>query len=72
MENKLIHEINEVQAHFEKLMQKLAKDIKRQEKIMARADKRQKEEYDALQQKLLEVQALQEAQKRLMDSFIKL
>ena len=72
MENKLLTEIQGVQEQFDKLMQRLAKDIKRQEKIMARADKRQKEEYDALQQKLLEVQALQEAQKRLMDSFIKI
>ena len=72
MENKLILEIEEVQTHFDKLMKKLIKDIQRQEKIMARSDKRQKEEYDALQQKLKEVQELQELQKNLMDSFIKI
>ncbi len=72
MENKLILEIEEVQSHFDKLMQKLIKDIKRQEKIMSRSDKRQKEEYDSLQQKLKEVQELQIVQKNLMDSFIKL
>jgi HD-GYP domain-containing protein (c-di-GMP phosphodiesterase class II) len=72
MENKLIHEISDVKNHFDNLMAKLIKDIKRQEKIMVRADKRQKEEYDALQQKLQEVQELQQLQKNLMDSFIKI
>ena len=72
MENKLINEIESVQIHFDKLMKKLIKDIQRQDKIMIRADKRQKDEYDALQQKLEEVQELQVAQKNLMDSFIKL
>jgi len=72
MENKLINEIESVQIHFDKLMKKLIKDIQRQDKIIPRADKRQKEEYDALQQKLEEVQELQVAQKNLMDSFIKL
>jgi hypothetical protein len=72
MENKLINEIESVQNHFDKLMKKLVKDIQRQDKIMLRADRRQKEEYDALQQKLKEVQELQIAQKNLMDSFIKL
>jgi len=57
---------------FSKLMQKLIKDIRRQEKIMARSDKRQKQEYDELQRKLEEVQELQLAQKELMDSFIRL
>ena len=71
-ENKLITEIEKFGDDFSKLMQKLVKDIKRQEKIMARADKRQKQEYDELQKKLLEVQELQLAQRELMDSFIKL
>jgi hypothetical protein len=35
---------------------KLEKDIQRQEKIMLRSDKRQRQEYDELQNKLLEVQ----------------
>jgi len=72
IENKLIVEIEEVREHFSSLMDKLIKDIKRQEKIMARADKRQKKEYDELQQRLEEVQKLQLAQKELMDSFIKI
>jgi len=71
-ENKLINDIEELNNNFSKLMQKLVKDIKRQEKIMFRADKRQRQEYDELQQKLEEVQKLQLAQKELMDSFIKL
>ena len=71
-ENKLIGEIERLNSDFSKLMHKLIKDIKRREKIMARADKRQKQEYDELQKKLLEVQELQLAQRELMDSFIKL
>jgi len=71
-ENKLINDIEEFEKTFSSLMKKLVKDIKRQEKIMARADKRQRQEYDELQKRLEEVQKLQEAQKELLESFIKL
>lgn len=70
--NKLIREIEELNESFSSLMEKLIKDIKRHEKIMARADKRQKKEYDELQRKLKEVEELQLAQKKLLDSFIKI
>ena len=68
----LIHEIEELQSSFDKTTKKLIKDIKRQNKIMTRSDKRQKREYDELQNRLKEVQKLQLAQKELLDSFIKL
>ena len=71
-DNKLISDIEKVEESFSVLMQKLKKDIKRQEKIMARSDKRQRQEYDELQRRLQEVENLQIAQKRLLDSFIKL
>ena len=71
-DNALISEIEELQSLFDKTTQKLIKDIKRQNKIMARSDKRQKQEYDELQKRLEEVQELQFAQKELLDSFIKL
>ena len=59
-ENKLISEIEALQADFEKTTSKLIKDVRRQDKIMARSDKRQQQEYDELQKKLKEVKALQE------------
>ena len=71
-ENKLIGEVEELKESFDVTIDKLIKDIKRQDKIMARSDKRQRQEYDELQRRLEEVQELQEAQKKLMDSFIKL
>jgi len=71
-DSALIQEIEELHSLFDKTTKKLIKDIKRQNKIMARADKRQKQEYDDLQNRLEEVQELQIAQKELLDSFIKL
>ena len=71
-ENKLISEIQELKLEFEKTTNKLIKDVKRQDKIMERSDKRQQKEYDELQHRLEEVQVLQEAQKDLLDAFIKL
>jgi response regulator RpfG family c-di-GMP phosphodiesterase len=56
--NKLITELFELQDNFKKTTDKLIKDIKRHDKIMARSDKRQQQEYDELQEKLLEVQTL--------------
>ncbi len=70
--NKLVDEVEELKDSFIKTTDKLVKDIKRQEKIMLRSDKRQRQEYDELQKRLEEVQKLQLAQKELMDSFIKL
>jgi len=71
-ENKLISEIESLQLEFNKTTAKLIKDVKRQDKIMTRSDKRQRQEYDELQAKLNEVHKLQEAQTQLMDSFIEL
>ena len=71
-ENKLIEEVEDLKENFGKTIDKLIKDIKRQDKIMSRSDKRQRQEYDELQRRLKEVQNLQLAQKELMDSFIKL
>lgn len=71
-DNKTLFEIEKLKVTFNATLEKISKDIKRQDKIMARSDKRQKQEYDELQDKLLEVQALQDAQAKLMDSFIEL
>jgi len=75
-ENSLISEIESLKNSFETTTTKLIKDIKRQDKIMLRSDKRQRKEYDELQNKLKEVEELQLAQKNLLenllDSFIKL
>ena len=71
-ENKLIGEIEALQDSFTKTTNKLIKDVKRQDKIMARSDKRQKQDYDALQDRLKEVEGLQLAQKELLDAFIQL
>ena len=71
-ENKLVLEIKTLQEEFEKTTNRLIKDVQRQDKIMLRSDKRQKQEYDELQQKLEEVLDLQVAQKNLLDAFIKL
>ena len=69
-ENKLINEIEELRSNFHVMTEKLVKDIKRQDKIMHRSDKRQRQEYDELQLKLHQVEKLQVAQKDLLDSFI--
>jgi len=71
-ENKLISEIEELRFNFHEMTEKLVKDIKRQDKIMIRSDKRQRQEYDELQIKLNQVEKLQIAQKDLLDSFIHL
>ena len=57
-DNKHILEIKSLQADFLSTTNKLIKDIERREKIMARSDKRQKQDYDQLQDKLKEVQSL--------------
>lgn len=57
-DNKYILEIKSLQTDFFTTTNKLIKDIERREKIMARSDKRQKQDYDQLQAKLKEVQSL--------------
>jgi response regulator RpfG family c-di-GMP phosphodiesterase len=58
-ENKLINEIDILKTNFLSVSDKLIKDIQRQDKIMARSDKRQKAEYDTLENQLNEIQSLQ-------------
>ena len=43
---------------FQSLGKKIIKDFKRQQRIMEQSDRRQRKEYDQLQEKLLEVEAL--------------
>lgn len=57
-ENKLILELEELKENFAQTTDKIIKDIRRHDKIMARSDKRQQQEYDELQVKLKEVEAL--------------
>lgn len=56
--DKLITELEELQESFAKTTQKIIRDINRQHKIMERSDKRQRQEYDELQKRLEEVEAL--------------
>jgi response regulator RpfG family c-di-GMP phosphodiesterase len=58
-ENKLIAEIEALKESFAKTTDNLIKDVRRQDKIMARSDKRQQQEYDELQRQFDEVAALQ-------------
>lgn len=58
-DEKVIQEVLELQTSFVNTTNKLIKDIQRQNKIMERSDKRQRQEYDELQKRLLEVEALQ-------------
>ena len=70
--NEHIKEVEELKEIFNSTLDKLLRDIKRQEKIMMRSDKRQKREYDELQQKLEEVKELKHHLEQLFDSFIKI
>ena len=58
-EDKLIEELEQLKGSFAKTTDKIIKDLKRQNKIMERSDKRQRQEYDELQKRLEEVQELQ-------------
>ena len=58
-ENKLIAEIELLQTNFTKTTDKLVKDVKRQDKIMARSDKRQQKEYDELMALKIEIEETQ-------------
>ena len=58
-ENKLIAEIESLQEKFANTTDKLIKDVKRQDKIMARSDKRQQKEYDELMALKIEIEETQ-------------
>ncbi len=58
-ENKLIAEIKALKEEFINTTDKLIKDVKRQDKIMARSDKRQKQEYDELMALKIEIEETQ-------------
>jgi len=62
-ENKLITKIEHLKQEFDDTTQKLIKELKRQDKIMARSDKRQKQEYDELMHLKVE---LEETQKEIV------
>jgi len=60
IENKLIKQVENLKDDFVLTAEKMIKDLQRQQLIMERSDKRQRQEYDELQQKLKEVQELQD------------
>jgi len=55
---KLIDELDSLKENFIKTIDKLTKDLKRNQKIMDRSDKQQRREYDELQKKFIEVETL--------------
>ena len=58
-DSKMINEINILRDEFIKTTDKLIKDIKRQDKIMTRSDKRQQKEYDELMALKIEIEETQ-------------
>ena len=58
-QNKLITEIEVLREEFIKTTDKLIKDVKRQDKIMLRSDKRQQHEYDELMALKIEIEETQ-------------
>ena len=58
-ENKLIAEIEALRDRYILTTDKLIKDIKRQDKIMIRSDKRQQKEYDELMALKIEIEETQ-------------
>ncbi len=58
-ENKLIAEIEALKDEFTETTNKLIKDVRRQDKIMARSDKRQQKEYDELMALKIEIEETQ-------------
>ena len=58
-ENKLIAKIESLKQEFDKTIEILIKDVKRQDKIMLRSDKRQQKEYDELMALKLEIEETQ-------------
>ena len=71
-DNKLVLEIESLKETFSNITDKLVKDIKRQDKILARTDRDQMRELKKLESRLAEVETLQKSQKDLLDAFIKL
>jgi len=71
-ESKLILDIENLKGEFSKTTDRLIKDLRRHDKIMARTDRDQMRELKKLELRLEEVESLQESQKKLLDSFIKL
>jgi len=57
-EDKLIAELEELKSSFTTTVDKIEKDIRRKDRIMERSDKRQRQEYDELQDRLEEVKTL--------------
>ena len=57
--DKLVEELDDLKVNFVNTINKLTKDLQRTQKIMIRSDKQQRKEYDELQDRLKEVQALQ-------------
>ena len=72
MNNDIIKEVEILKENFNSTLTKLVKDLKRQEKIMLRSDKRQKREYDELQKQLENIKQLQQNLEELFDAFIKI
>ncbi|MEA2049239.1 MAG: HD domain-containing phosphohydrolase [Campylobacterota bacterium] len=72
IQSSLISELEDLKLDFLTTTDRLIKDIKRHDKIMARTDKNQLRELKKLEARLEEVEALQIAQKDLLDAFIKL
>ena len=68
---ELLEEIEKTKNNLDKLIEKLIKNLKREEKILLLSDKRQRKEYDELQRKYEEVKKLQKKQQELIDAFIK-
>ncbi len=65
-------EVEELKEKVNDTLNRLLKEIKRQEKIMMLSDKRQQKEYDQLQQKLEEINDLTISLDKLFDTFIKM
>lgn len=56
---KMIQELEDLKSGFGQTADRIIKDIRRQQRIMERSDKRQRQEYDELQARLKEVEELQ-------------
>jgi len=72
MNENLLKDVEKLKENFNQTLNKLLKDIKRQEKIMLQSDKRQKKEYDELQKQLENVKKLQKKLEDLFETFIKI
>ncbi len=58
-DDDLLDELDTLKSNFIETIDKLSKNVNRNKKIMIRSDKQQRKEYDELQLRLLEVEALQ-------------